>query len=231
VQFFRRHLFAVVLGALHLGRVFPDRRSLVLSVLSLLAAAPVEALSTTRTLAQHGHTGWRVKDGLLNGRPSAAAQTTNGYLWIGTGSGLLRFDGVRFTPLAATAGKLPSSVIVSLLAARDGSLLIGSTVGLVRLQGNRLESIGADAARINEMVEDRDLRSYGRPDGLGFDHATAWAADYTGRLWVGGASKVRERIWSDEILTTAPGRLGSAAQASQVRQRITEASTKRLLAI
>jgi hypothetical protein len=231
VKFFRRHLFAVALGALHLGRVCPDRRSLVPSVLSLLAAAPEEALDTTRTLAQHGHTAWRVKDGLLNGRPSAAAQTTNGYLWIGTGSGLLRFDGVRFTPLAATAGKLPSSVIVSLLAARDGSLLIGSTVGLARLQGNRLESIGADAARTNEMVEDRDLRSYGRPDGLGFGHATALTAGSLGRVWVGGASKVREGLWSDGILTTAPGRLGSAAQANEVRQRIPEASTRRLLAI
>jgi signal transduction histidine kinase/ligand-binding sensor domain-containing protein len=214
VKFFRYHLVDVVLSALHRGLVIPDRRSLVLLVLSLLAAAPVEALDATRTLAQHGHTAWRVKDGFFNGAPNTAAQTKDGYLWIGTESGLLQFDGVRFSPLAATVGKLPSSAVISLLAARDGGLLIGTASGLARLQGNHLETVGADPARINEIVEDRDgkvwvarsrirsgplcsvegldLRCYGRPDGLGFDHATALTADSLGRVWVGSGSKLSQ---------------------------------------
>lgn len=214
MKFFRYHFVDVALSALHRGLVIPDRRSLVLLVLSLLAAVPVEALDATRTLAQQGHTAWRVKDGFFNGPPNTAAQTKDGYLWIGTESGLFRFDGARFTPLAATAGKLPSSAVISLLAARDGSLLIGTTAGLARLEGNRLETVGPDPARINEIVEDRDgkawvarsrvragplcsvegkdLRCYGKPDRLGFDHATALTADALGRVWVGSGSKLSQ---------------------------------------
>jgi ligand-binding sensor domain-containing protein len=136
VKFFRYHFVEAALSALHRGLVNPDRRSLVLLVLSLFAAAPVEALGATRTLAQHGHTAWRVNDGFFNGPPNTAAQTKDRDLWIGTESGLLRLDGVRFTPLAATAGKLPSSAIISLLAARDGSLLIGTASGLARLKAS-----------------------------------------------------------------------------------------------
>ena len=48
-----------------------------------------------RTLAQFQHTGWTERDG-LPGPVFAAVQTVDGYLWLGTGQGLKRFDGVRF---------------------------------------------------------------------------------------------------------------------------------------
>ena len=40
-----------------------------------------------------------MQDGILPGTPTAFAQTTDGYLWIGTRAGLLRFDGVRYARL------------------------------------------------------------------------------------------------------------------------------------
>jgi ligand-binding sensor domain-containing protein len=57
---------------------------------------PVGALDTNRQLSQYGHTAWRVEDGVFAGMPNVIAQTTDGYLWIGTQVGLTRFDGVRF---------------------------------------------------------------------------------------------------------------------------------------
>lgn len=50
----------------------------------------------SRRISQYAHTAWRIRDGAFAGAPSAITQTTDGYVWIGTISGLLRFDGVRF---------------------------------------------------------------------------------------------------------------------------------------
>ena len=43
---------------------------------------------------------WRTQDGLPENRIRAIAQTPDGYLWVGTSSGLARFDGVRFVVYA-----------------------------------------------------------------------------------------------------------------------------------
>src|SRR4029077_8822489 len=82
----------------------------------------------------YAHTAWRMQDGFLNGEPSVIAQTTDGYLWIGTQTGLMRFDGVRFVQWKPTSAKeLSSSKIYALLGARDGSLWIGTLSGLSHL--------------------------------------------------------------------------------------------------
>jgi ligand-binding sensor domain-containing protein len=75
-----------------------------------------------------------MQDGVFRGAPNAIAQTSDGYIWIGTESELLRFDGVRFTRWTSPDGtKLPSLEIDSLLGARDGSLWIGTRAGLSHL--------------------------------------------------------------------------------------------------
>jgi ligand-binding sensor domain-containing protein len=45
---------------------------------------------------------WRIQDGFFGGAANAIAQTADGYLWIGTQTGLLRFDGIRFVPWTPT---------------------------------------------------------------------------------------------------------------------------------
>jgi len=94
----------------------------------LLSGIPATlALDPDLRISQYAHTAWRVRDGTFAGAPSAIAQTTDGYVWIGTLAGLLRFDGVRFVPLVPPAGKhLPNPAVISLLGATDGSLWIGT---------------------------------------------------------------------------------------------------------
>src|SRR5262249_4231953 len=55
------------------------------------------ALDPNRHITQFGHTAWRTQDGFVN-RPVAVTQTTDGYVWIATHDGLVRFDGVKFSP-------------------------------------------------------------------------------------------------------------------------------------
>ena len=64
-------------------------------------------VDSSRHISQYGHTAWRIQDGVFSGAPNAIAQTTDGYLWIGTQNGLIRFDGVRFVPWVPLKGKTP----------------------------------------------------------------------------------------------------------------------------
>lgn len=103
---------------------------------ALLSNTSAFALDRERTLAQLHHTAWAAEDG-APGAVSALAQTTDGYLWLGTSSGLFRFDGVRFERFEAATGlRLPSSNISALQAMADGSLWIGYRFGGASLFGN-----------------------------------------------------------------------------------------------
>ena len=68
-----------------------------------------------------------MQDGTFDGHPWTIAQTTDGYIWVGTFSGLLRFDGARFVSDAVTGDeRLTSATITTLFGASDGSLWIGT---------------------------------------------------------------------------------------------------------
>jgi signal transduction histidine kinase/ligand-binding sensor domain-containing protein len=124
--------------------------SRVVFLLSVLAAT-AWAIDPSKQMTQYAHTAWRMQDGFLNGVPMAVAQTTDGYLWIGTQAGLMRFDGVRFVPWRPKSGEESSlSNIYALLGARDGSLWIGT-----------------DNSGLSHLV-DGDLIQYpDRPGGVG----------------------------------------------------------------
>ena len=68
----------------------------------LFAAALLVGLSgtgqdSTRPIHQFAHKTWTAQDGAPT-EIRLLAQTGDGYLWLGTVSGLVRFDGVRFVP-------------------------------------------------------------------------------------------------------------------------------------
>ena len=61
---------------------------------------------------------------------TAVVQTHDGYLWVGTYSGLARFDGVRFTVFDENnTPEMRSSRVTSLFEAPDGTLWIGDESG------------------------------------------------------------------------------------------------------
>src|SRR5262245_16077255 len=102
-------------------------------LLVMLVSPEVVGLDPSRKISQYGHNMWRIQDGYLPGPPEAIAQTADGYLWIGTDAGLVRFDGVRFVAWASPTGeKLTSNQILYLTGASDGSLWIGTRKGLAR---------------------------------------------------------------------------------------------------
>ena len=86
-------------------------------------------------------------DGLPGQDVHNILEDSNGFLWIGTGNGLSRFDGKSFKNYGYTEG-LTHLAIISLFQDSRGRLWIGTTKGIAELQGNRLVMHG-----LNDKVE------------------------------------------------------------------------------
>ena len=113
--------------------------ALLLALAALISAPTALGLNTALDISQYGHTAWTLREGVFRGYIETMAQTPDGYLWLGTVFGLLRFDGVRFVPWKFPAGEhLAENFISNLLAARDGSLWIGTREGLARWKDGKL---------------------------------------------------------------------------------------------
>ena len=59
-------------------------------------AVSASAIDPNRMVSQYLHESWGTERGFVGGSVSSIAQTTDGYLWIGTDKGLVRFDGLNF---------------------------------------------------------------------------------------------------------------------------------------
>jgi ligand-binding sensor domain-containing protein len=103
---------------------------LVISLFAVwLFATAAFALDSQKAITQFVHTAWTEKDG-APADIEAITQTKDGYLWLGTLTGLFSFDGIRFAHFEPRTGEdLPAKTIRSLLATRDESLRIVFTSG------------------------------------------------------------------------------------------------------
>ncbi len=114
------------------------------------------ALDPTMALTQYAHKTWKIGDAGLTSAPAAIAQTHDGYIWIGTGTGLYRFDGVAFSPWRPPGGGDPfARGVSSLYVARSGDLYVGGHDGLGRISGGRLHPIPGPFEYPGPFVEDR----------------------------------------------------------------------------
>ena len=118
------------------------------------------------------HRHWTVEDGLPVNVLGRVLQARDGYLWIATFDGLVRFDGVRFTVYrTADVPALGSNRIISLEETEDGLWIRSETGGLVRLRDG-----------IFERIELPQLDRYPSP--------TTFLLDRDGGLWIGSSDRV-----------------------------------------
>lgn len=100
------------------------------AIVLLFTAGRALALDPHKLISQYAHSVWTIQDGSLPGSPAVLAQTSDGYLWIGTETGLVRFDGEQFVRWNGPGGKdLSSNAIEALMASADGSLWIADSNG------------------------------------------------------------------------------------------------------
>jgi len=133
------------------------RRLVPVAALALLAALPLRSLPADRNVAQYVRRSWTVERGLPHGTVRAVAQTADGYLWLATYEGLVRFNGEAFRVFDKNSG-LGSSSIDTLCRTPDDSLWLGTFDGLVRYKDGRFQTIPmeSDAGIIKTIVPSHD---------------------------------------------------------------------------
>src|ERR1700732_2052200 len=146
-----------------MGKARKKRRAVVALVMVLaglvLAWGPAAyALDPALDVSQYAHTAWKIREGFSKGRVTSIAQTPDGYLWLGTEFGLLRFDGVKNVAwLPLPNQHLPSSDITRLLVTTDGTLWIGTSEGLASWKSGRLTQYAELAAlAVGALLEDHE---------------------------------------------------------------------------
>lgn len=132
----------------------------------LFLCVPLYAIDRDRRIDQLSHTGWTYAEG-APGEVHALDQTTDGYLWLGTATGLFRFDGIRFQPYKLQSGQaFPQRNVVSLFAVPDGGLWVSYWYGGV------------------SFIKNGTVTNYGKPEGLPSDAVLGFARDRQGAMWI-----------------------------------------------
>jgi signal transduction histidine kinase/ligand-binding sensor domain-containing protein len=172
-----------------------------------------QAAAASQTLSEMYHSSWTIRDGVPSSI-EAIAQTQDGYIWLGTDTGLFRFDGKRFERYHPSSGAdfLPGT-IPSLMATPDGGLWIGyAFAGASFLKDGHNVNFGAHegltSGSINAFARDKagiiwaaSLAALWRLEGSvwkkvdgawGYfaDHAVNVFVDSRGTVWVGSGKQL-----------------------------------------
>jgi len=138
-----------------------------------------------------------VVDGLADNEVRAILQGRSGFLWIGTGAGLSRFDGRYLVSFDSRDG-LVSDQIRCLVQDSTGTLWIGTEAGLSRYDG-------------------RQFTNFSVADGLISDQVRAMEIDSSGTLWIGtDAGLASYDGWEFTAYTQTEGLPGSQVRSLTV---------------
>jgi len=136
-------------------------------VVGLFASRPALALDPARSLAQYARDAWGAKDGLPEGAVLSLKETADGYLWLGTQSRLVRFDGQSFVAFPSNQRGLKQySFVRDLVETQDGALWIAAVGGVARYQQG-------------------GFSFFDEQQGLEHPFVYALTADPAGALWIG----------------------------------------------
>ncbi|MBH9552140.1 ligand-binding sensor domain-containing diguanylate cyclase [Inhella gelatinilytica] len=173
---------------------------------------------TDGILSRYRLDGWQAEQGLPSTAVQVVLQARNGTLWVGTGTGLARFDGLQFRlEQDLDAPALSRRPIFGLMEDRNGRIWVGHGAGASRWNGRRWETLldadqikgrrvwsfvqapdgsvwGASEAGLLHWTGDR-LRHITPADGLPVERLRTLALDRDGTLWIGstGAGLLRLR--------------------------------------
>jgi diguanylate cyclase (GGDEF)-like protein len=183
----------------------PSFRQALLSAVfwigALLAFPSATAAAMPAAWAPFAHVSFRhhTEDALVSG--TALAQDRSGFIWLGTQTGLVRWDGFRMRRYLANPGQkgsLPDSYIETLHTDAGGRLWIGTSAG--------------GLARYDTACDCFANIPVGR-GGLGHSHVTGIADDGAGGIWVGTGAGLERVNAAGKVHAAASGAPQLAAPA------------------
>lgn len=174
---------------------------LSLAFLLILTSGGVELQAAARNPARGSFEVWQVQSDWQPSTVTAIVQSRDGYLWLGTYHGLVRFDGVHFKVFdSLNTPELRSAAITSLFEGPDGALWIGHETGhLTRFQGGGFQPIDLGRSWPGGAIE-----------GL--------ATDEDGDLWLLNVEGLLFRVRDGKALT-APGGASPTRKVALTRAR------------
>lgn len=174
---------------------------------------------------------WQTDDGLPDNNVTGVVQTADGYLWVATLGGLMRFDGIHFDEFSFThLPKVPNRNVRTIYLDRRKRLWLSLDRGvIVRVAESGIRVFGREDGALDTPVaavaEDRDggvwfttgtefLRIQGdqvervaADDGLPTGGNSWLATDQRGDLWVARGAQVgtfREGRWESLLTLDSP---------------------------
>jgi ligand-binding sensor domain-containing protein/two-component sensor histidine kinase len=186
----------------------PTSRALSAAVVLALLVPGAAAITPSVAIGRLLHDSWTEGNGVTLGSVHAVGQGSDGYLWIGSDTGVHRFDGLRFSgpPLRADQN-IPPGAVQTTFSAPDGSLWLATRENVVRISDGSVETwASSDLRRTVGHIEaagagavwalaplgislltpgDRSARRFTAADGLPGAVIHAIAPAGPGALWLG----------------------------------------------
>jgi signal transduction histidine kinase/DNA-binding response OmpR family regulator/streptogramin lyase len=181
-----------------------------LLVLWIFSFVYLRALDPEKAITQYKLDIWQAERGLTQSSVFVIQQTRDGYTWLGTLNGLVRFDGNRFKVFNKdNTDQLKDNVISALLEDRQGNLWIGTEAGgLSCLKDGEFKTYSPEEyenlKRISAIFQDRagtlwigtlddglvrlkklEFTTYTTRDGLTSSKVRTFHEDEAGHLWIG----------------------------------------------
>jgi ligand-binding sensor domain-containing protein/signal transduction histidine kinase len=182
---------------------------MALALAAMATATP--ALDPGKPPSQYSQARWQVDAGLPDNYVQTLLPTRDGYLWLGTTEGLVRFDGMRFAVFdTRNTAALRHNSVVALCQDRTGALWVGTSGGGIAVYRDGQFVASYDVSKglpnnyIRSIYEDRDgaiwitahagglvrfrngrFEAITMRDGLPSDSLRVVLQDSEGTLWVG----------------------------------------------
>src|SRR5271157_1762244 len=210
----------------------------VLLLLLLFSTNVALALDRTKTINQYGHDAWTSQDGLPGQAVYEILQTPDGYLWMRTSAGLVRFDGVRLVLTDLVVNNEPvREAVKAICKSADGDLLVRTTSRTLIYKNGVFSDYRKPAplpdGGIRILYETREHEVFLGSDDFVYliqdsgpkllRRGTAWTLaffqDHEGTLWVSTGSGLYS-YKKDELsasLEQLPGSLATAFAEDQER--------------
>ena len=171
-------------------------------LLTLICFVPASsfALGSQRNitpLAQYIHTIYTSRDGLPHNSGRQIVQTSDGYIWIGTQDGLVRFNGAIFQVFDKhNTPELKHNDITALVEGEDSTLWIGTYDGLTSLKHGIFKYHPAETGNVHQIIR-------------------ALAVDHDGIVWVGvmNAGLQKYQNGKFEFISEEPTLVGKTVHA------------------